>query len=250
MSDHRHTDLTGDDELDHELEEVEIELVVLDLAGTTVSDSGLVERAFRLAAERTALAEGDELERALQYVRDTMGQSKIEVFRELTGDEEAAQRANVEFERAYAELIGEVGVSEVPGAEAVIRELQAAGLDVALTTGFSPTTRDALLDALGWRGLVDVVLSPADVGRGRPAPDLPLTALIRTGGTSVQQMIVVGDTATDMETGLNAGAGLVVGVLTGAHGEAQLDEAGADAVIDSIADLPGLLGLRDEDGDD
>jgi beta-phosphoglucomutase-like phosphatase (HAD superfamily) len=51
--------------------------------------------------------------------------------------------------------------------------------------GFSPATRDAIIAALGWAPLVDLVLSPADAGRGRPWPDMPLTALLRLGGGSV-----------------------------------------------------------------
>jgi phosphoglycolate phosphatase len=231
-----------DDEFDED--EVDIELVVLDLAGTTVVDDGLVERAFLRAAEVAEI--GDTLEDrddALAYVRETMGQSKIEVFRALSVDEEQAQRGNAAFEAAYAEFVETDGVEAVPGAESVIRRLRASGLKIALTTGFSRTTQDAIIDILGWRELVDVILSPADAGRGRPYPDLPLTALLRTGASSVASMVVVGDTASDIASGLAAGAGLVVGVLTGAHDEATLNEAGADAVLESIAELPELLGF-------
>ncbi len=236
-----------DEDLAELADSQEIELVVLDLAGTTVRDDGLVERAFALAAERAGFApEGEQREAALQYVRDTMGQSKIEVFRVLTGDEAVAQRANEEFERAYAELIDEVGVEAIPGAEAAVRALRAAGASVVLTTGFSPATRDALLAALGWTELADLVLAPADAGRGRPHPDLPLTALLRTGTSSVDAMAVVGDTRSDMLSGVNAGAGLVVGVLTGAHDRDALEESGADEVLGSVAELPALLGLDAE----
>ncbi|MGI9823557.1 phosphonatase-like hydrolase [Agromyces sp. Marseille-Q5079] len=233
-----------DEDDDEEDGEVLIELIVLDMAGTTVSDDGLVERAFALAAERSGIATGDEFDEALQYVRDTMGQSKIEVFTALAdGDVAAAERANAEFEGAYAELVGVVGVAEIPGARTVIEQLRAAGASVALTTGFAPVTRDAIIDALGWHDVADVLLSPADAGRGRPAPDMALTALLRTRTDSVEAMVVVGDTVSDIESGVNAGAGLVVGVLTGAHDREALEAAGADEVIDHIGQLPMLLGL-------
>ncbi|KRC62095.1 haloacid dehalogenase [Agromyces sp. Root81] len=217
------------------------------MAGTTVADDGVVERAFALAAERSGIATGEAFESALEYVRDTMGQSKIEVFRVLADDDEdAAQRANSAFEGAYAELVASEGVAEIAGAADVIRELRGAGASVVLTTGFSPETRDAIIDALGWHELADLVLSPADAGRGRPHPDLPLTALLRTGASAVDAMVVVGDTVSDVESGVNAGAGFVVGVLSGAHDRDALEAAGADAVIDSIVELPALLGLRGE----
>ncbi|WP_082467377.1 HAD family hydrolase [Leifsonia sp. Leaf264] len=225
----------------------DVELIVLDMAGTTVSDDGAVEQAFALAAERSGIGAGSDFEASLQYVRDTMGQSKIDVFRVLaSGDEAAAERGNAAFEGAYAEIVARDGVAEVDGAADVIRELSAAGASVVFTTGFAPATRDAVLDALGWQELADLALSPVDAGRGRPHPDLPLTALLRSGAPSVASMVVVGDTRSDVEAGRRAGAGLVVGVLTGAHDRAALTDAGADAVISSIRDLPALLGLRGE----
>lgn len=247
-------DVFEDDDLDDDLDDLDddeddeagIEVVVLDMAGTTVADEGLVVAAFQRAVERTGIIADEDLDEALDFVIATMGQSKIEVFRSLTeGDETDAQRANEEFERAYGELIVERGIEEIEGARDVLIELRDAGASVVLTTGFAPATRDAILAALGWENLVDAALSPADVGRGRPAPDMALTALIRSEASSVAALAVVGDTRSDIESGLNAGAGFVVGVLTGAHTREELEDAGAHVVIESIADLPALLGLRD-----
>ncbi|MFF2053645.1 phosphonatase-like hydrolase [Leifsonia sp. NPDC058194] len=233
-----------DDEL------ADLELVVLDLAGTTVIDDGLVERAFARAADAAGLTATEE-DRAgvVDYVRRTMGQSKASVFRGLTGDDDQAQHANAVFESAYAELVASDGVRAVPGTEDLIRLLRDAGVAVALTTGFSRATLDLVIDALGWADLADVTLSAEEAGRGRPYPDLPLTALLRTGTTAVDGVVVVGDTASDIASGIAAGAGLVVGVLTGAHDERTLLDAGADAVVDSVADLAELLGFHDEDDD-
>ena len=218
---------------------LEFELVVLDMAGTTVIDGGLVEGAFARAWDRVRATETGR-EQALEHVRATMGQSKIEVFREL-GDEESAQAMNVAFETALSELVAEGRCEEVPGAEAAIRELRASGRKIAFTTGFSRVTADGILASLGWRDLADVVLTPVDAGRGRPAPDLNLMALIRTGAGSVASMVTVGDTAFDAMSGCAAGAGLVVGVLTGASNAESLLEAGADIVLASVADLPSVL---------
>ena len=108
----------------------------------------------------------------------------------------------------------------IEGAGELVDALRASGVSVVLTTGFSPVTRDRLLDALGWT--VDAALSPVDAGRGRPAPDLVLTALLRTRASSVAAVAVVGDTVSDVLSGRSAGAGLVVGVTTGAHTREQL----------------------------
>jgi HAD superfamily hydrolase (TIGR01509 family) len=132
----------------------------------------------------------------------------------------------------------------VPGAEELIRHLRATGVTVALVSDSPRATQDRVLDAVGWRDLADVTLGPADAGRAAPYPDLALTALLRTGVSSVEGMVVVGDTANDIASGIAAGAGLVVGVLTGADDEQTLLDAGADAVLPSVADLPELLGIQ------
>jgi phosphoglycolate phosphatase len=216
----------------------------LDMAGTTVADDGSVIAAFSAAVEQFGLPQGTPgYDEALEYVHRTMGQSKIEVFRHILGAEETAQRANGAFEEHYAASVRAGAVAPLPGAEETFAALRAAGIKVCLATGFSPSTRDALLDALGWRPLVDLVLSPADAGRGRPWPDLPLTALLRLGGGAVSELAVAGDTASDVESGLRAGAGLVAGVLTGSASRDDLERAKAPVILDTIADLPPLLGI-------
>jgi len=220
-----------------------ITVACLDMAGTTVADDGSVIAAFSAAVEQFGLPEGTQgYGDALTYVRQTMGRSKIEVFRHILGAEDAAQEANAAFEEHYARSVRGGDVEPLPGATETFAALRAAGIKVCLATGFSPATRDALLDALGWRPLVDLVLSPADVGRGRPWPDLPLTALLRLGGGAVGELAVAGDTPSDVESGLRAGAGLVAGVLTGSSTREELEQAKAPVILDTIADLIPLVG--------
>jgi phosphonatase-like hydrolase len=218
----------------------DIRLAVLDMAGTTVADDGLVETAFgaALAAAGATVAREPEL---WQHVRDTMGQSKIEVFRAVF-DEDTAQLANRAFEQSYNDQIDAGRAVPLPGALEAIETLRAAGILVALTTGFSRDTQQRLVTALGWNSVADLVLCPEDAGgRGRPYPDMVLTALLRLKVDDVAQIAVVGDTASDIRTGVRSGASIVVGVLTGAHDGPTLRAAGATHVLTSIADLPALL---------
>ena len=219
-----------------------ITLAVLDMAGTTVADDGLVLRAFAAAAEAGGLpAEGPEADAARQYVRDTMGQSKIVVFRAIFGDEDRAQAANAAFETTYDSLIDQGLAEPIPGAEKAITTLREAGIKVALTTGFSRSTQDKLLVALGWETLADLTLSPAEAGRGRPYPDLILTALLKLSIDDVHQIAVLGDTSNDVLSGIRSGASIVAGTLTGAHDEQQLRDAGATHIVPSVTEFAELL---------
>lgn len=215
-----------------------IHTVVLDMAGTTVQDRGLVIGAFTRAWERAGAPE--RFDEAMAHVVATMGQSKIDVFRALV-DEDAAQALNAAFEQAVIELVGEGMVEAIPGAEEAIRALQAQDRKVVLTTGFSRETVDLILDTLGWQGLADDTITPAEAGRGRPAPDMPLVALLRTGAPEVAALAVIGDTVADVETGRNAGAGVVAAVLTGGHVSEEALRAVTDHVLGSVAELPALL---------
>jgi phosphoglycolate phosphatase-like HAD superfamily hydrolase len=153
-----------------------------------------------------------------------MGQSKIEVFRRILGDADRAQRANQVFEASYAVAVRDRLVKPLPGAAETITALRAAGIRVCLVTGFSPATRDAVLDALAWRPLIDL-------------------ALLRLGGGAVSELAVAGDTPSDIEAGLRAGAGVVAGVLTGRGSQVELEKAGAPHVLESVTGLLPLLGL-------
>ncbi|MEU6120954.1 HAD family hydrolase [Streptomyces sp. NPDC047123] len=214
------------------------------MAGTTVADGGLVEQAFAAAARELGV-EPDSADHAakLEYVRATMGESKISVFRHLFGEEALARQANTAFEKAYGTLVDGGRIAPVPGAREAIEELAADGRTVVLTTGFARVTQDAILDALGWRDLVGLTLCPADAGgRGRPHPDMVLSAFLRTGAADdVRDVAVAGDTAYDMRSGVRSGASVVAGVLTGAHDGTALRAAGATHVLGSVAELPAIL---------
>ena len=219
-----------------------ITVACLDMAGTTVRDDGTVMEAFTAAITEQNLS-ADAYDRAMTAVRSSMGQSKIEVFRRILGDEAAARKANDAFEDHYAAAVRNGAIEPVPGAEDTLMRLRDAGIRVCLATGFSPSTRDAIIDRLAWGGLIDLALSPADAGRGRPWPDLPLTALLKLRGGAVSELAVAGDTTSDVESGLRAGAAVVAGVLTGAGSRADLEKAGAPLILDTIADiLPHVTG--------
>ena len=223
-----------------------IRLVALDMAGTTVADDGAVMGAFHQALE--AVGGAPERPDVDTYIRQTMGQAKFAVFAELLGrDLDRAERANAAFEAAFDRAVDRGEVVPIPGAEDALASLRRAGISVCLTTGFSPTTRDRILDALGWAGTVDLALSPADAGRGRPWPDMILTAVLRLQIDDVAEVAVVGDTASDLVAGTRSGASLVVGVLSGAHTRAELSTAPHTHLLDSVADLPALIATHGRD---
>jgi phosphonatase-like hydrolase len=219
-----------------------VRLAVLDMAGTTVSDGGIVEEAFLRALESIDISRDDPAtDERLAYVRATMGESKISVFRALLHDEDRARAAVAGFESAVAEQIGAGRVAALPGARGAIDALREAGVAVCLTTGFSPDTQTQILDALDWHDAIDLALAPVEGIRGRPHPDLALAALMRLELDDVREVATAGDTVTDVLAGHRAGASVVAGVLTGAHSRDDLSATPHTHLLESVAQLPAAL---------
>lgn len=215
-------------------------LVVADMAGTTVVDDGLVMGAFADAFAAIGL---DPTPDQRAYVAATMGRSKIDVFTELLADAARAEQANAAFEAACAARVAAGEVRPIPGAREAIERLRDAGVAVWLTTGFSAATQAQLMDRLAWRGLVDGWLSPTAAWRGRPHPDLVWVAALHQHVDDIRHVAVVGDTTNDLVSGWRSGAAEVIGVLTGAHDRAALEQAPHTAILGSIIDVPDHLGL-------
>lgn len=214
------------------------QLVVLDLAGTTVHDGGMVERAVAAAVDTV---EPGRTVTVAEFVA-SRGLPKSELFAALfPGRPADADRALATFTEHLLALAADGGVTAVPGAEQAIGKLTDAGAAVYLMSGFAAPVADAILTGLSWHGAVNGVLTPGPDGRGRPYPDLILTAAVQAQVDDVRRVAVCGDTVNDLIAADRAGAGAVVGVLTGAHDQARLAEAPHTHLLDSVADLADTL---------
>ena len=216
-----------------------LDLVIFDMAGTTVRDDGQVPAAFT-----TALVEhGIDISAA--QINGVRGASKREAILALVP--EGAER-NKRAERVYASFRAQLaqryamGVSAIPGAVDAFLALRECGVRVALNTGFDRDTAGLLLNALGWeQGTVDVVVCGEDVAKGRPAPDLIFRAMELAGTTDARKIANVGDTTLDLRAGHNAGVRWNIGVLSGAHDREALEKEPHTHLLASVAELPELL---------
>jgi phosphoglycolate phosphatase len=220
-----------------------VSLVCCSLIGTVVTDAGTVDRAYTEAIATQGVVTGTTaFARCMAQVHQERGRYAVDVLRDMFPDSLArAQAAHLALDRSYCDAVGRVGATPVPGALETIEKLKGAGIRVCLITSFSRRVLSAVVDTLGWWDRIDLALTPEDVPRGAPWPDLILAAMLRLGVTDVRETAVVHDTASGILCGLRSGAGLVAGVLTGAHSADRLRRAGAMHLIPSIAQLPDLL---------
>ena len=225
---------------------MKIELVVLDLAGTTVNDEDGVNRTLREALA----AAGVKVTR--ESVNAVMGIPKPVALRYLL--EEAVRPDLLEqlsaihedfVERMIRFYQTDPSVRELGRATDVFRRLQAAGIKVALDTGFTRDIVDVILRRLGWTDsrLVNFTVTSDEVSRGRPHPDLIQRAMAALGVSDPARVAKVGDTPADLEEGVRAECGMVIGVTQGSHSEEQLRACHHTHLIGTVAELPALLGL-------
>ncbi|HVD86769.1 MAG TPA: HAD-IA family hydrolase, partial [Solirubrobacterales bacterium] len=144
-------------------------------------------------------------------------------------DGEAIRAAEAE---AYGELIGEV--EPMDGARKLIEDLREEGSTVILASSAKPEEVDHYLDLLDARDLVDGWTTAADVENTKPEPDLVHAALEKAGDDD--PAVMVGDSVWDVKAATAAGLPTLA-VLTGGFSEAELREAGAEQVVESIGDL-------------
>jgi phosphoglycolate phosphatase len=224
-------------------ESVGISLVCCGLFGTLVADDGLIERSFAEAiATQGVVAGTSAFARRMSQVHQARGQAPGDVLRVLFPDNEArAQAAQLAFDRALPDALSRTPMTRLPGAVEALDDIRRAGRRVCVLTSLPRRVLKLALAAADLHEHVDLALSLEDAPRGFPAPDLALTAMLRAGVAGVQDVAVVHATGAGMECGRRSGAGVVVGVLTGAHSTARLRAAGANHVLRSIAELPGLL---------
>src|SRR4051794_34017980 len=135
----------------------------------------------------------------------------------------------------YLELIEETEPLE--GARAFVEELKRRDHAVVLATSAKTNELDHYIDLLGVRDLADAWTDSSDVENTKPEPDLVHAALEKAGGG---EAVMVGDTTWDVEAAKKAGVPTVC-VLTGGFSEAELRDAGAACVFESIAELTERL---------
>jgi phosphonatase-like hydrolase len=231
-----------------------IQLVVFDMAGTTIQDNKEVESTFARACASTGLPVNEERILALQ------GYSKIQVFdmlwKERLGEDHPELKENIAVSYDYFCQILEEHYLTNPvypteGCLEVFEFLKEREIKIALTTGFYRKVTNIILEKLGWldglnanyvgNGLINASIASDEVPKGRPEPYMIRQAMKLLNVHDSFRVINIGDTPSDLKSGIRAGCRLSLGVTNGTHTRQQLAIHRNDGLLINISELKGYV---------
>jgi phosphonatase-like hydrolase len=228
---------------------MQIQLVIFDMAGTTVRDNDAVHRCLSYALE----AGGIDVTR--DEVNQVMGMAKPKAIRlllekkrpgmQLPPLEEVNAIHDVFLKLMLRFYESDPDVAEIQGAENLFRRLRSAGIQIALDTGFSRPILDTILRRLKWTGtdLLNATVASDEVPQGRPMPDLIYEAMRKTGVANPAQVAKVGDTPSDMLEGQAAGCRYIIGATYGSHTRAEMESQPHTHLIDDIGEVASIVAI-------
>lgn len=223
-----------------------LQLVVFDMAGTTVYDNDFVLHCMLQAFARQGIRPD------AFRVNTLMGYPKKIAIRTVLEEEglefsdDMVEQLHREFKENMLEFYEySPEVSAAQGAEDIFLYLKESNVKVALNTGFSRDIAQTILARFQWmeRGLIDDFICSDEVERGRPYPDMIHELKERLGIGDDAEVMKVGDAPVDIEEGRNADCDYIVGITTGSFTRTQLEGLGATHIIDSLDELSPLVSL-------
>lgn len=212
-----------------------VEAVLFDLDGTVVDTIPHILASFRHAtAEVLGAALSDEV------LMHHVGVPLARQMRYFTDDEDEADRLLVSY-RAFNHKTHDDMARVYPNSVAALTALHAAGLPMGIVTSKSRVMAERAIALFDLGRFFEVLVTADDTDRHKPDP-LPVIHASGILGIEPARLVYVGDSPADIAAGKGAGAA-TVGAAWGVASIERLVEAGPDAIIEDIGDLPALLGI-------
>lgn len=225
---------------------MDIQLVVFDMAGTTIVDNGEIAAAFQTALKHF----GYNVPTAV--INTVMGYKKTEAIKMMLKLYGSSTTVSEEIiEEIHAVFLNEMiahysGLNEIeilPYAEEIFLFLKSKGIKVALDTGFTKQIAEVIIEKLGWlkNNTIECMVCSDDVLKGRPYPFMIEKIMQQVGVTDSQKVIKVGDTEVDVNEGLNANCLYSIGITTGAFTRQELIVYAPSFIIDHLSELEKII---------
>lgn len=224
-----------------------IELIVFDIAGTTVKDDGEIAVAFQFALKE----HGYDV--PVSRINPLMGYKKTEAIKKMLSEfepdkdkitEEYTNAIHDCFLKRMVNYYSNVPqISPLANTEEIFASLKEKKIKIGLDTGFPKEITNVIIDRLGWisDNKIDTVISSNEVKAGRPFPYMIEEMMRRFGITNPKKVIKVGDTEADVFEGKNAGCLYSIAITTGAFTREELSVYEPSFIIDDLKELLSII---------
>lgn len=215
-----------------------IKAVLFDLDGTLVNTLG----DLALSVNRVLREHGHPIHPVESYKKFAGNGNEVMMKRALPEekrqDREYVLKLRQEFYDYYKEHCADVSFL-YDGIEELLNELKAEGILIAIVTNKAQTMTDALVPKLMDKNIFSAIIGQRDGVPTKPEPHMPFLAMTEME-VNPDECLFVGDSNTDIETGLNCG-NTPVGVLWGFRDREELVNAGARYIVSSPGQIADII---------
>ena len=210
-------------------------LVVFDLDGTLADSLGHTFIAMADAAEPVLGRRPSEAD-----VAALLGAPDDGMIAQLVGAAHMPKLFDI-----YVDLFAKRPVSLYDDARALLIALRGAGIELAIWTGRGERTTNALVERLGLRPLLRMIVNGTEVVNGKPHPE-GLQRILDATRIPASEAAMVGDSASDMRAANALGVAAIGAAWDSRARRTELEAAGAATICATIRDLHRLLVPRTE----
>ena len=215
----------------------DIQALVFDFDGTLVDASIPICRAFNAALEAYGAQPIKE-----EAIRKLIGRPLLEMFpRVLPNLTESEIDTLITDYRAVFNPIATQLSKPIPGLMEMLEHFHPR-MRIGIATSRISDGAHRILEALGVRHCFEVIVGLADVTQPKPHPE-PVLKVLDHLKVAPAHAIMVGDIPADIQAGHAAGTS-TIGVASELYPEEALLDAGADAVVHSLAEMIDLIESR------
>jgi len=213
-------------------------LCIFDLDGTTADSVGAIAHTANQCLELYGLKANP-----VEAYKMFAGEGQYELIKralKAAGDVELKLYEQVMSK--YIELF-ETGciynVISYPGVTEMLKEIKQKDIKIAILSNKQNDNTVKVVEKIYGKGFFDVILGQKNTHNRKPSPEGAFI-LMKEFKVNPEECLYLGDTATDMETGINAGID-TVGVTWGFRTREELVLANAKYIVDEPKEILELL---------
>lgn len=217
--------------------------MVLDIAGTTVNDFGLVQTAAMetMKSHQNALVSIGDANKVMGIPKKNAFEQLCSISGLVVNGIEIEKMVNSFNETLVSQYAVKGNIELMPHANELFQLIRSSGAKLYLNTGFNRSVAAVIVENLGLENILNGYIGSDEVQMGRPKPDMIQLAMKKEGVEYSHYVMKVGDTISDLYEGFSAGCAWNIGVLTGANTYEELRTAPHSQIMENLEPLLSLF---------